>query len=126
MSGREFGGATGRNIPKIVSTLDQKLWGYAIPFENYLGDDIPIPEGDILNTFETKGCFEMNLLRQLHEQYVEAQTEKKNAEPPVKLKKKQVKKRVEKAQENDEQDSDDDSGDEQEPPSTPGNEETDN
>lgn len=113
LTGREFGGL-GRTYPKVVSTIDQKLYKYAVHLSDYYDAvGFPIEKDNILNQFAVKTFFPMNTLLSLHEAFKQKLSEKKGADydEPVKLKKRQTKKRLQKAEEMDVDSSDEVSGD---------------
>lgn len=119
LTGREFGGL-GRTYPKIVSTIDQKLYKYAVWFTDYY-DAVgsPLEKDSLVNQLNPKNFFSMNTLLTLHEKFKKKLSEKKGeaSDDPVELKKKPTKKRLQKAEEMDvdSDESSDDDDDENQP-----------
>lgn len=110
LTGREFGGLN-RTQPKIVSTIDQKLWSFSVSLAEYFDGRSPIPADDAVKVFAPEGFLKMNHLLQLHEDFKTTLAEKKDSKEPVRLKKGQAKKRLEKAQENDDSSDEDEDSD---------------
>ena len=99
LSGREFGGLN-RTLPKVVSTIDQKLYTFPVRLREYYGDK-PISCGEPMDSLPLNTTFlDYQELLQLHEDYKKLLDDKKNADTePIKLRKKSTKKRLSKAQE---------------------------
>lgn len=107
LTGREFGGLN-RTLPKLVSTINQNLWSFAVPLETYYeATGYPVPEGDILRKFKPT-FYPMNHLLSLHEDFKQALADKKESGgDSLVIKKKTTRKRLQKVEENDDEEDED-------------------